>query len=655
MKRKIAYCALSFITSLALGCGSASSNDTDAGPDDQPDAALNPDAPDTTGACAEFASPATTLSSYPATYNGDTGGAGADLHVEEGVCVDERTYYSNDGEDQVIELTNLTPGTEYVIAISSPTDLSFYVATGCENAAGGPTTGQCLLFVDEEFTSEAGDFVAPSSGSAMLVVDQYATDPADDASYTLEVYEAECETEAECEDPTPLCYERKCVGCITDFDCDDVAAPACDATNTCAAFDQCTGDDDGEDGNDGPVGAIELTPEAGSPDVVSGAICSAPAGEGDYFKITVAEGDNRGFALDWTGDEDLDLVLMDDEGGILASSYFNHPEGLRSDDMAAGTYYVYVSQWSPTDIAAAVEYTLTAALPVCDSNYDCNSPSNPVCSGAGICIDGYSGCTGDDNDNENNDDGPAGATTLSVSVGSSTSATGGICNVPSTERDYYEVNVNNGDNLTLTLAAESDTADLDLYAFNSNGDVLGFTWYSDPEVVTLTNLPAGIIYIEVSLFSESDVAANEAYTLTVDRANTGGCSNAADCAAEFETQRYRGNCSGSACRFIEGNGALDDGDACDSYDDCSSEMCSYVGFQSDADKSVCTVGCSSDDDCTTALGSGYACTVPFQTNFCHPSCSVDTDCGANTGSGTLDEGLPWDYLTCTVATGVCEL
>ena len=85
-----------------------------------------------------------------------------------------------------------------------------------------------------------------------------------------------------------------------------------------------------------------------------------------------------------------------------------------------------------------------------------------------------------------------------------------------------------------------------------------------------------------------------------------------------------------------------------------SGQCSYIAFESDAAASVCTVTCTATAACTAALGAGYTCLTGLATNFCVPACTENLECGADIGSGTPDDPLPWDYLTCTPASGVCN-
>lgn len=645
---KSAGCAVALALGVVLaGCG----DDQEAvdGGGNPADAAGSADAPPG-AACDEFTDPAATLSSYPAEYTGDTVGAGADLQVGPGVCTDERNWHSQAGDDQVVLLTGLTAGTRYGVKTVSATDLSLYVATGCNPNLDGPGTGQCLLFVDQAFGNEFGDFVAPDSGEVTVVVDHYDTIPVDTASFTLSVYQAACTGDDECSGDTPFCHQLQCVACATDFDCTDPADPVCiDTTNTCGpGYSICVDDDPAENGDDGPAGATALAPSVGVPDLVQASICSSPAAELDYYQFTVTDGESRAVALDWAGDSaDLDLALLDDQGNLLDNSYNDQPESVRGDDLDAGTYYVRVHQYAPSGDSAVTDYTLTAAVPECDSSFHCTEVAAPVCSAAYLCVAGPAQCTGDDGV-ENGDDGPAGATAVSYTYDTASQVTGHVCSAPASERDFYSVEVADGDDLTVTLHWTDSTQDLDLFVYDAVGRLYGYTLWTKPEVVTLTNLPAGTVYLSVEEYSYSgpETAAVE-YVLDV-LVSAGGCATVADCAAEYDTQIFRGDCGASgACQFLDGAGAIANGAACDSDDDCDSGICSYILFESDAADSVCTVACSADTDCTDALGSGYRCTYPFDTDFCHPGCTEDTDCGADPETGFIDPDQPWSYYTCT--------
>jgi hypothetical protein len=287
----------------------------------------------------------------------------------------------------------------------------------------------------------------------------------------------------------------------------------------------------------------------------------------------------------------------------------------------------------------------------CANDFDCaGTTGTPTCDAAvGSCVAGPAMCVGDDPaDDAGGDDGPGGARVL---TGMTQTFTGSVCNEPANESDFFRIDIpTGGEGITINLDF-ANTLDLDAYMFNANGIVTGISWWVDPEIVTLTYLPAGTYYLRVNLFADPPTTTAAAYTVQISRTAAQTCTTNADCAAEFETQVYRGNCTGGSCDFIPaGQGAPNS--PCDSNDDCGSGTCSYILFDADAQDSVCSGACTMTTDCA-AIGAGLTCTTGFGTNICVPSCANNLQCGANIGSGTLDAGQPWDYLTCTVATGVC--
>jgi hypothetical protein len=199
------------------------------------------------------------------------------------------------------------------------------------------------------------------------------------------------------------------------------------------------------------------------------------------------------------------------------------------------------------------------------------------------------------------------------------------------------------------------SVDLDPVVYDATGTTMGFSYYLNPENIALTYLPAGIYYIKVSSFSSQPSTVSTAYTISATETAVQACTTRTQCAAEYKTQVYRGQCvtATGACTFIATTGGAPN-TACDSPTDCTSGRCSYVAFDADAQDSVCTATCTTSADCT-AVGAGLTCTAGLQTNFCVPSCASDLECGANVGSATVDSGQPWNYLTCTAATGVCSI
>ncbi len=631
------------------------------------DDSMDPDADP--GACAGLGTPAGTISAYPGTFSGSVVGGGADLTAPDMTCTVNDYFDAVIGEDVVVSLTGLTAGAKYAVIVDSTDDLAFYVLSGCDIDAG-VVQGACDVFEDVSSGGEEHTFTA-SGETAYVVVDTIleGTDLAT-GDFELRVIEAQCEASTECSGGTPQCVGYQCVECATDFDC-DAGTPSCDqTTNECVAgFSSCTGDDAADSaapGDDGPLSATALTlpADVNTPTVVNASICSVPASEADYYTFTVTGDVTYGFGLTWaSATTDLDVYILDDAGEFVEGglNVDQTPEAF-TVALGAGTYYVYVTQYGPAATAAAAAYTLTFSVPECLDDFDCTM-NEPVCGGAGTCGVSTGACTNDDagDTSTGGDDGPTGGRDLSGTVGTPSTLTGnGICNATG-EVDYYQVTVAAGENLTVTLDWADDTKDLDVLILDASNFALGVSYWLRPEVVDLTYLPAGTYYLAVTLYDpDNDItdASTVPYSITTLRTATAGCGTvgvgSSTCATEFSTQVYRGECLASgACGKYDGAGAVANGAACDTADDCTSGRCSYILFEKDANLSVCTTTCTSSTDCTAI--SGTTCTTGFSTNVCVPACADNLACGAQLSSSTLDSNEPWDYLTCTNpgASGTC--
>jgi hypothetical protein len=370
---------------LAASLAACGGDDDDGG---NPDAAMNPDAPQADAgadggvadameadafmhegspSCDELATPSATLTTFPATHNGDLAGKLANLSVAGGVCTNENAPVgvTAPGPDEVIKLTGLTPNTKYYAKITNSTDdLNVYVITGCMN--GEPGTGQCLAFADAGFTGdpEAAVFTAPVDGTAYVVVDFWNAEAAPaSTTYTLTVT-----TE----------------GCVETADCTVPTAPFCDTTTfTCGTYDACVGDDANEAASDdGPAGATLVTPAPGMSTSVNAKICNdqdvnqgAATLEFDWYKIVVPQGGGFTASAAWMdAAADLDVYVLDANLTTLGFSFWKNPEQVKVNHLAAGTYYIRVERFLPTS-TAVTDYTLTVtmdAVALCTTDADCD-------------------------------------------------------------------------------------------------------------------------------------------------------------------------------------------------------------------------------------------------------------------------------------------
>jgi hypothetical protein len=607
------------------------------------------------------------IASVPGMVMGTVKGKGADLNSPEGSCTDEFGYYEPTGEDEVVAINGLTPGMRYGLTLQSMSDdLSLYITASCPPATG-MVTG-CTTFTDEAvvfFTNDPEVITFTATAATHYVVVDTGIDKLEDGNFTLAIEPATCgpQTEmADCTGGTPYCVDFGCVQCVSGFDCDAAAMPSCSTEGSCVAGPMmCTGDDTRDDGNgdDGPAVATMINaPTTGNPVTTTGNICSSPATEQDWYQVTLTQ--NVSIALEFTGaSNDLDLYLLNAQGQIVERAESNagiNESILTTDIMASGMYYVVVTQYAPMNTAAAVGYTLRLDIPECDPSAwplpACNTSQEPVCTANGTCGLGSAMCTGD-TDGEPADDGPGGGRALST-----TNLNGQICTQDDTEQDFYTFTINvAGSGQTVNLAWADTTVDLDLDVFDSTGRTYGQSYYgTGTETITLTNLAAGTYYARVVAFlPQGGTPSLAAIPYTINSTTTGVtlCTGVRSCGTEHATQVYRGTCTVNVCSFIEGAGAVAQNAACDSNDDCMAGRCSYVRYESDAQKSVCgPMSCTADAMCT-AVNADLRCTTGFQTNFCQPSCTADLQCGVNIQSPTLDVGQPWNYFTCNTTTNAC--
>lgn len=287
----------------------------------------------------------------------------------------------------------------------------------------------------------------------------------------------------------------------------------------------------------------------------------------------------------------------------------------------------------------------------CATSFDCTSAAAPTCNATThSCVAATSSCTGDDAHGPA-DNGPAGAPVLVLDANGRASASGQICSATG-EADYLAFDVATvGEIWTLALGW-SGGRDLDLEVDNSKGEMLGLSLWEHPESVQLTYLPPGRYYAKVTEYATTPNLNPVTYALTATRALGEGCASAADCAATYRNQVYRGACQAGSCVDLVGAGAVAEGGACDSNDDCAAGLaCPSFYFVGDADtRETCERTCSGDADCAP-LGSGFVCTTYVAQNFCVHRCNDDDDCP--TAINTQPQSGPWYRLRCNQSSGRC--
>ncbi len=287
----------------------------------------------------------------------------------------------------------------------------------------------------------------------------------------------------------------------------------------------------------------------------------------------------------------------------------------------------------------------------CVTSFECGSASAPVCGANQVCALGADSCALDDTV-EPADDGPAGATAITLDGSGASAIQGRICSVPRTEYDYFSFEVTTlGETWTFSLAW-AGARDLDLGVYDPSGTQLGLSFWEQPEQIRLSYLAPGTYYVRVRDFSSAGQPAPVSYTLTAQRTLGTGCTAAAQCAAEYRNQIYRGNCVAGSCVSIEAAGTVAEGGACDSASDCGPNLsCPSFFFVSDADtRDTCARSCSNDGDCS-ALGTNFVCTTYLTQNFCVQKCTENDHCPTSIQADPASG--PWARLRCDLPTGRC--
>ncbi len=159
-------------------------------------------------------------------------------------------------------------------------------------------------------------------------------------------------------------------GCTWDVECRTPGLPKCGPELECiaSAATACTGDDAVENDDDGAGLGTDATPtlDDATGTVINAGICSSPqtgntlTDENDWYRITVGAGETLDITLTWTGTDDLDIFLVDEDLNVIDDSLFGTEiETISATDLPAAEYYLLVHYFDPTDVVAAFPYTLT--------------------------------------------------------------------------------------------------------------------------------------------------------------------------------------------------------------------------------------------------------------------------------------------------------
>lgn len=177
-----------------------------------------------------------------------------------------------------------------------------------------------------------------------------------------------------------------------------------------------------------------------------------------------------------------------------------------------------------------------------------------------------------------------------------------ICNA---DKDWYTLEVAEGPALVEISVAFEGEVDLDIFFLDADGETVGsaVTPTGNPEVVQADFVAAGSYFILVSQFPGETGDALTTYSIDATVSLVDGCTEDGDECMELQPFRIACQDDGS-CGFLDGNGEIELGGACDSQDDCSdsAEFC-YTFMSASPGENICTRQCGGGgDDCGDVEG-----------------------------------------------------
>ena len=162
--------------------------------------------------------------------------------------------------------------------------------------------------------------------------------------------------------------------------------------------------------------------------------------------------------------------------------------------------------------------------------------------------------------------------------------------------DWYQVVLAaDHQEVTLEITFDDDAADLDIYAFDAQGNFIGASYgYSSPETIELGFLPQGPVYMIVNFWDGEPIVTYDVSATVSD----GPACEQADCDG---TEPLRMTCNANgACESFAGNGEVPLGGMCDSNDDCADADVCYTLEGGVGRLNRCTITCWWDEDCELA-------------------------------------------------------
>ena len=211
----------------------------------------------------------------------------------------------------------------------------------------------------------------------------------------------------------------------------------------------------------------------------------------DYYSVNMSNDTGLAVQLDSPSGSDFDLYLYSSSGGTIDSSFSTSVDEVTSNGSNVGgtTVYIRVEQW-----IGSGQYTMQIWI--------FSTATTGGGGGTGNGTNGHDAGTGTD----------AGNTIANAMLLNATNMSfWGDVTYSSDTDDYYKVSMPANFGVSASLSWNT-TVDLDLEVYDNSSTIITYSWFANPETVTVNNYGGSNLFFRVFAYGSS--SGTHAYNLT---------------------------------------------------------------------------------------------------------------------------------------------
>ena len=228
----------------------------------------------------------------------------------------------------------------------------------------------------------------------------------------------------------------------------------------------------------------------------------------DYYQINMSQNTGIAAQITYPSSVDFDLILLDSGGGYIdTSTSSGTSDDITSNGTSVGgtSVYIWVDRYSGSG-----QYSMQIWIFA--------TGSSGGGGGAGNGTNGHDAGTGND----------AGNTISSAMVLNATNMSfWGDVTYSSDTSDYYKVSMPASFGVSSSLSWNS-TVDLDLEVYDSSGSMITYSWFSNPETVTVNNYGGSDLFFRVYAYGSNTGTHDYNLSFTFDNMSNAPVNNQDD-------------------------------------------------------------------------------------------------------------------------------